>query len=146
VNYSGGAINPARSFGPCVAGAHFTGYHWIYWLGPSMGAVIAAGFYHFVKVRLCDVEIHGVFRRWLWRWLTFYSFRSFSTTSTRTLVRTMRRRDLPRKYCSSEESIYRMQLGGKVILPFFSFFCYDRRLIFLPVFSPVIDLYWYQAS
>jgi aquaporin related protein len=50
VNYSGGAINPARSFGPCVAGAHFTGYHWIYWLGPSMGAVIAAGFYHFIKV------------------------------------------------------------------------------------------------
>lgn len=50
INYSGGSINPARSFGPCVAGTHFTGYHWIYWLGPVLGALMAAGFYHFIKV------------------------------------------------------------------------------------------------
>jgi len=49
INYSGGSINPARSFGPCVAGTHFTGYHWIYWLGPVLGALMAAGFYHFIK-------------------------------------------------------------------------------------------------
>jgi aquaporin related protein len=49
VNYSGASVNPARSFGPCVAAASFTGYHWIYWLGPAMGAVMAAGFYHFIK-------------------------------------------------------------------------------------------------
>ena len=49
VYYTGASVNPARSFGPCVAGANFQGYHWIYWLGPVLGAVIAAGYYHFVK-------------------------------------------------------------------------------------------------
>ena len=27
----------------------FPGYHWIYWLGPVLGATIAAGFYRFIK-------------------------------------------------------------------------------------------------
>ncbi len=49
VNYTGTSVNPARSFGPCVVSASFPGYHWIYWLGPVLGAVIAGGFYHFVK-------------------------------------------------------------------------------------------------
>ena len=50
VNYTGASVNPARSFGPCVASASFPGYHWIYWLGPVLGAFVAGGFYHFVKV------------------------------------------------------------------------------------------------
>ncbi len=49
VYYTGASLNPARSFGPCVAGASFQGYHWIYWVGPCLGAFIAAGYYHFVK-------------------------------------------------------------------------------------------------
>ncbi|EME43746.1 hypothetical protein DOTSEDRAFT_88121 [Dothistroma septosporum NZE10] len=49
VYYTGGSLNPARSFGPCVAAASFQGYHWIYWIGPYFGAMIAAGYYHFVK-------------------------------------------------------------------------------------------------
>jgi len=32
-----------------VASAQFTHYHWIYWVGPFLGAAVAAGFYHFVK-------------------------------------------------------------------------------------------------
>jgi len=32
VYYTGGSLNPARSFGPCVVLADFDGYHWIYWL------------------------------------------------------------------------------------------------------------------
>jgi aquaporin related protein len=40
---------PARSFGPAVAGTSFPGYHWIYWIGPLLGAVLAAGYYRFVK-------------------------------------------------------------------------------------------------
>lgn len=47
--FTGGSLNPARSFGPAVAGRSFPGYHWIYWLGPVMGACVAAGYYHFVK-------------------------------------------------------------------------------------------------
>jgi len=50
VYYTGGSLNPARSFGPCVVLRSFHHYHWIYWLGPLMGAVLAAGFYKFIKV------------------------------------------------------------------------------------------------
>lgn len=35
--YSGGSLNPARSFGPSVAGTWFPGYRWIYWVGPFFG-------------------------------------------------------------------------------------------------------------
>ena len=49
VYYTGGSLNPARSFGPCVANANFPSEHWIYWLGPVLGALVAAGFYWFIK-------------------------------------------------------------------------------------------------
>ena len=49
VYYTGGSVNPARSFGPCVAAANFQSYHWIYWIAPTLGAILAAGYYHFVK-------------------------------------------------------------------------------------------------
>ena len=29
---------------------HFEHYHWIYWLGPLLGAIVAAGFYKFIKI------------------------------------------------------------------------------------------------
>jgi len=41
-------LNPARSFGCAVAGRTFPGYHWIYWLGPLLGACLAAAYYRFV--------------------------------------------------------------------------------------------------
>lgn len=49
VYYTGGSLNPARSFGPCVATASFPHYHWIYWLGPFMGALLAYGVYQLIK-------------------------------------------------------------------------------------------------
>ncbi|KAF1835237.1 aquaporin, partial [Decorospora gaudefroyi] len=49
VYYTGGSLNPARSFGPAVASVTFVGYHWIYWLGPVLGALMAAAYYRFVK-------------------------------------------------------------------------------------------------
>ena len=49
VYYTGGSLNPARSFGPCVANKGFPTEHWIYWVGPCLGAVIASGFYWFIK-------------------------------------------------------------------------------------------------
>ncbi|MCJ1311150.1 hypothetical protein MMC25_004820 [Agyrium rufum] len=49
VYFTGGSLNPARSFGPSAVAHQFPGYHWIYWLGPVLGACMAAGFYHFVK-------------------------------------------------------------------------------------------------
>ncbi|KAL8697191.1 MAG: hypothetical protein Q9224_002434 [Gallowayella concinna] len=38
VYYTGGSLNPARTFGPCI-----------YWLGPILGALLAAGFYKLIK-------------------------------------------------------------------------------------------------
>ncbi|KAK8034811.1 hypothetical protein PG993_009806 [Apiospora rasikravindrae] len=49
VYYTGGSLNPARSFGPCVVLASFSHYHWIYWVGPILGSLVASGFYLLVK-------------------------------------------------------------------------------------------------
>jgi aquaporin related protein len=49
VYYTGGSLNPTRSFGPAVAGGGFVHYHWIYWLGPGLGAFLSAGYFRFVK-------------------------------------------------------------------------------------------------
>lgn len=47
-NYTGTGINPARSFGPDVIQG-FPGYHWIYWLGPFMGSILAWIVYSILK-------------------------------------------------------------------------------------------------
>ena len=49
VYYTGGSLNPARSFGPCVVLHSFYSYHWIYWVGPILGSLLASGFYMLVK-------------------------------------------------------------------------------------------------
>ena len=50
VYWTGGSLNPARSFGPAVVTGSFTTYHWIYWLGPAMGSLLAVGFYKLMKL------------------------------------------------------------------------------------------------
>ncbi|MCJ1239118.1 hypothetical protein MMC14_007111 [Varicellaria rhodocarpa] len=50
VFYTGGSLNPARSLGPCVVTGIWDHEHWIYWLGPAIGAVIAVAFYKFIKM------------------------------------------------------------------------------------------------
>ncbi|KAK9897270.1 aquaporin-like protein [Cystobasidium minutum MCA 4210] len=45
IQYTGAAVNTARAFGPAVVTGDFIGSHWIYWLGPTMGAALAAGLY-----------------------------------------------------------------------------------------------------
>lgn len=49
VFYTGGSVNPARSFGPAVVTKSFTSYHWIYWIGPILGAMLASVFYLLIK-------------------------------------------------------------------------------------------------
>jgi hypothetical protein len=49
VFYTGGSLNPARSFGPDVVLGTFDGYHWIYWVGPLLGAFLAVAFYQLIK-------------------------------------------------------------------------------------------------
>ncbi|ETS73517.1 hypothetical protein PFICI_14463 [Pestalotiopsis fici W106-1] len=50
VYYTGGSLNPARSIGPCIVSGKFDPEHWIYWVGPGMGAIFAIAFYLFIKV------------------------------------------------------------------------------------------------
>jgi aquaporin TIP len=42
--FSGASMNPGRSFGPAVVAWDFTN-HWVYWLGPFLGAALAALIY-----------------------------------------------------------------------------------------------------
>lgn len=49
VPYTGASVNPARSFGCAVAATSFPGYHWIYWVGPGLGALLGAAFYLLLK-------------------------------------------------------------------------------------------------
>lgn len=37
---SGACLNPARAFGPAVMTNYWT-YHWVYWLGPTDGDLVA---------------------------------------------------------------------------------------------------------
>jgi aquaporin related protein len=49
VFFTGGSLNPTRSFGPCVVTRNFPSYHYIYWFGPAMGTLLAFGVYKIVK-------------------------------------------------------------------------------------------------
>ncbi|OJJ50651.1 hypothetical protein ASPZODRAFT_148119 [Penicilliopsis zonata CBS 506.65] len=48
--YTGGSLNPARSLGPAVINRNFPGYHWIYWVGPGLGSLLACGFYGLLQL------------------------------------------------------------------------------------------------
>ncbi|XP_046576189.1 aquaporin-8-like [Haliotis rubra] len=52
INTTGASMNPARSFGPAVALSVYKSevwtYHYVYWVGPLLGSVIAALFYRII--------------------------------------------------------------------------------------------------
>ncbi|KAG0159624.1 hypothetical protein PDIDSM_7146 [Penicillium digitatum] len=48
--FTGGSLNPARSLGPDVINRSFPGYHWIYWVGPLLGSLLASGFYKLLRL------------------------------------------------------------------------------------------------
>ncbi|KAF2853588.1 aquaporin-like protein [Plenodomus tracheiphilus IPT5] len=59
VYYTGGSLNPARSFGPCVVAGVWDKEHWIYWVGPLAGAIFAVAFYQFIKILEYEVANPG---------------------------------------------------------------------------------------
>ncbi|CAH7669702.1 aquaporin-like protein [Phakopsora pachyrhizi] len=48
VVFTGAAMNSARAFGPAVVDG-FVEEHWVYWVGPSFGALMATAVYIFLK-------------------------------------------------------------------------------------------------
>ncbi|XP_044299105.1 aquaporin-2 [Varanus komodoensis] len=46
IYYTGCSMNPARSFGPAVIVGDFDS-HWVFWLGPVAGGVVASLLYHY---------------------------------------------------------------------------------------------------
>lgn len=49
---TGAAMNPARAFGPALAGGGFDGVnHLVYWIGPIIGGVAAAALYNSVLIK-----------------------------------------------------------------------------------------------
>ena len=53
--FSGGALNPARVFGPAVVSGHFD-YHFVWWLGPVSGGIAAGFLYGKVFTRKTEVK------------------------------------------------------------------------------------------
>jgi len=49
VFWTGGSLNPARSFGPAVVIKSFASTHWIYWVGPFAGSILAVIEFKLIK-------------------------------------------------------------------------------------------------
>lgn len=50
---SGASMNPARSFGPALISGNFS-FHWVYWLAPIIGALLAVFAYQLIRMNSKD--------------------------------------------------------------------------------------------
>jgi aquaporin-4 len=55
VPLTGASVNPARTFGPALISGYWD-YHWIYWAGPIIGAVIAGLIMNYIFVKKAEQQ------------------------------------------------------------------------------------------
>lgn len=55
VPLTGASVNPARTFGPALASG-FWEFHWMYWVGPIIGGIIAGLIMNYVFVKKAEAE------------------------------------------------------------------------------------------
>lgn len=55
VPLTGASVNPARTFGPALVSG-FWEFHWIYWVGPIIGGIIAGLIMNYVFVKKAEQE------------------------------------------------------------------------------------------
>jgi len=55
VPLTGASVNPARTFGPALVSGYWD-FHWIYWAGPIIGAIIAGLIMNYVFVKKAETE------------------------------------------------------------------------------------------
>ena len=55
VPLTGASMNPARTFGPALVSG-FWEFHWIYWIGPIIGGIIAGLIMNYVFVKKAEQE------------------------------------------------------------------------------------------
>eukprot|EP00918_Siedleckia_nematoides_P070300 GHVU01153452.1.p1 GENE.GHVU01153452.1~~GHVU01153452.1.p1 ORF type:complete len:281 (+),score=24.85 GHVU01153452.1:141-983(+) len=63
VKFTGSSMNPARTFGPAIIAGQWEN-HWIYWVGPIAGGVLAGIIYDFIlAVNATPAKVGGFFSR-----------------------------------------------------------------------------------
>ena len=56
VPLTGASVNPARTLGPAIISGYWD-YHWMYWVGPILGAVIAGLIMNYIFVKKAETEV-----------------------------------------------------------------------------------------
>ena len=59
IGFTGASMNPVRSLAPCAVNADFPEYHWIYWAGPLLGALLPGIYVWLMKILMRPVIANG---------------------------------------------------------------------------------------
>jgi len=124
---SGTSTNPARSLGPALVSADWRNW-WVYWLGPTIGALLGVGLHRVSWLRYLEIEVaklshfdhdpHRVFRRLPTRRRVHFSARDdvliADATRRRDLLLRRHRLLRPESANGSAQRLHDVRLGLEV--------------------------------